>query len=143
MKKKILIPLIWLLIYPVIIPAPLSNYVLCIGVDGHVEFEAEANGRCADAHPSHSDHAEDVFTESVLQADHCGSCIDLPIFFSLDEQPHLVPSENIPLNQLISSVALATTQSHASAILISAPLLGSPPLDYPLPVSLCTTPLLI
>ena len=143
MKKNLLISLIWLLIYPVVMPAPLSSYVLCIGADGHVEFEIEANGRCADAHPSHSEHSEDVFTESIPQAGHCGSCIDLPIFFSLDEQPHLIPSENIPLNQLISSVALETNQTHASAILISAPLLGSSPLDYPLPISLRTTPLLI
>ena len=107
MKKNLLIPLIWLLIYPVVMPASLSNYVLCIGADGHVEFEIEANGRCTDVHPSHSKHTEDVFTDTVPQEHHCGSCIDLPIFFSLNEQPHLVPYENIPLNQLISLVAIS------------------------------------
>ena len=117
MKKNILVPLIWLLIYPVTIPAPLSNYVLCIGADGHVEFEVGADGRCTDAHPSHSEHSEDVFTEPTSQVDHCGSCIDLPIFFSLDEQPHLVPSKNIPLNQPISSVVIrsnSNTRRHNS-----------------------------
>ncbi|MDE0297905.1 MAG: hypothetical protein OXN17_04685 [Candidatus Poribacteria bacterium] len=143
MKRNLLIPLIWLLIYPVVIPAPLSGYVLCIGADGHVEFEVSTNGRCTDAHPSHRDHAEDVFSESTPDADHCGSCIDLPIFFSIDEQPHLAPSKDIPLNKPNSSVALATTQTHASAILICAPLLGSSPLVYPPPISLRTTPLLI
>ncbi len=99
MKKNILIPLIWLLIYPVAIPAPLPNYVLCIGADGHVEFEVGADGRCTDAHASHSEGAKAVFTEPDSQVDHCGSFIDFPIFFSLDEQTHLVPSKYIPLNQ--------------------------------------------
>ena len=139
-KKNLLIPLIWLLIYPVMIPAPLSNYVLCIGADGHVEFEVGTDGRCTDAH---SEHAEVVFTEPTSQADHCGSCIDLPVFFSLDEQPHLVPSKNISVNQPVSSVALVAAQTHVSAILISTPLLSSPSLNYPPLISLRTTPLLI
>ena len=143
MKKNLLIPLIWLLIYPVVMPAPLSSYVLCIGADGHVEFEVGADGRCTDAHLSHSEHSEDVFTEPTSQADHCGSCIDLPIFFSLDEQPHLVPSKNIPLNQPISSVVFVATQTHVSITQDTSPLLGSSPLNYPSPNSLRTTPLLI
>ena len=143
MKKPLLIPLIWLLIYPVVMPAPLSSYVLCIGADGHVEFEAGTDGRCTDAHPSHSEHSEDVFTEPTSQADHCGSCIDLPIFFSLDEQPHLVPSENIQVNQPISSVALVAVRSHVSITLNPLPLVGSTPLNYPPLISLRTTPLLI
>ena len=47
-KKRTAIPLIWLLIYLSIVPMQLSNYVLCIGTDGHVEFEVAINGRCAD-----------------------------------------------------------------------------------------------
>jgi hypothetical protein len=143
MKKNLLIPLIWLLIYPVVIPAPLSSYVLCIGADGHVEFEIEANGRCTDAHPPQPKHVEDAFTESIPQADHCGSCIDLPIFFSLDEQPHLIPSKNIPLNQSNSPAMIATTQTHSSAVQNSAPISGSSPLDYLPSTSLLTTPLRI
>ena len=143
MKKNLLIPLIWLLVYPVVMPAPLSNYVLCIGADGHVEFEVGTNGRCTDAHPSHSEHSEDVLTKPTSQADHCGSCIDLPIFFSANEYPLLVPSKSIPLNQPNSSVVLATTQTHTSSVQISAPLTGSSPLDYSPPISLRTIPLLI
>ena len=140
MKKNILMPLIWLLIYPVVIPAPLSNYVLCIGADGHVEFEVEANGRCTDAH---SEHVEVLFTQPTSQADHCGSCIDLPVFFSLGEQPHLVPSKNISASQPVSSVAVMPLQTHVSTIVITTPPLGSPPIDYPPLISLRTTPLLI
>ena len=143
MRKNLLIPLIWLLIYPIMIPAPLSNYVLCIGADGHVEFEAGTDGRCTDAHSSHSEHAEVVFTEPTSQADHCGSCIDLPVFFSLDEQPHLVPSKNISASQPVSSVAVMPLQTHVSTIVITTPPLGSPPIDYPPLISLRTTPLLI
>ena len=136
-------PLIWLLIYPVIIPAPLSNYVLCIGADGHVEVEMGANGRCTRADSSHSEHAEDTFTEPASHADHCGSCIDLPIFFSLDEQPHIVPPKNISVNQPMTSVSLAAAQTHVSAIHNAAPSLASPPLIYPSLISLRTTTLLI
>ena len=140
MRKNLLIPLIWLLIYPVMIPAPLSNYVLCIGADGHVEFEVGTDGRCTDAH---SEHAEVVFTEPTSQADHCGSCIDLPVFFSLDEQPHLVPSKNISVSQPVSSVALVAAQTHVSTVPISTSPLGSPPIDYLPLISLRTTTLLI
>ena len=143
MKKNILIPLIWLLIYPVVIPASLSSYVLCIGADGHVEFEAEANGQCTDARSSHSEHVEVLFTQPTSQADHCGSCIDLPVFFSLDEQPHLVPSKDISASQPVSSVAVMPLQTHVSLIVITTPPLGSPPIDYPPLISLRTTPLLI
>ena len=38
-KKRIAIPLIWLLIYLSIVPMQLSDYVLCIGTDGHVEID--------------------------------------------------------------------------------------------------------
>ena len=143
MRKNILIPLIWLLIYPVIIPVPLSNYVLCIGVDGHVEFEAGADGRCVDVLSSHSEQTEVVFTEATAQADHCGSCIDLPIFFSPDEQTYLVPSKKNQVNQPISSVALTAVQSHLSITINPPPLVGSTPSNYPPLVSLRTTPLLI
>ena len=49
-KKIAIIPLILLLIYLSIVPMQLSNYVLCIGADGHVEFEIAADGRCTDPH---------------------------------------------------------------------------------------------
>ena len=89
-KKSSAIPLVWLLIYLSIVPMQLSNYVLCIGTDGHVGFEIAVNGRCTDAHTLDEGHTEIVITADTTGGNHCGSCLDLAIFVSLDIEPYLV-----------------------------------------------------
>ncbi len=78
-KKRVAIPLIWLLLYIVATRLSLSNYVLCVGSDGHVELEVGANGRCTDNHPFDSE--EDVMhAEAASETYHCDSCVNLAIF---------------------------------------------------------------
>ncbi len=142
-KKCTAILLIWLLIYLIIVPMPLSNYVLCIGADGHVEFEVAANGQCTDAHTFDSEHAAVMFTAAAPEADHCGSCIDLAIFAALDTQPYLIPAKNGSIHPSVSVVALVPHQPRVSTIPIFTPLFGSPPLINPTLRSLRTVTLLI
>ena len=86
-KNNAIIPLIWLFIYAAIIPMQLSNYVLCIGEDGHIEFEFAVNGCCADVPSPDLTHPETTTAEAE---DHCGECVDLPIFASLNSELYVV-----------------------------------------------------
>ena len=142
-KKSTAIPLIWLLLYVIITPVPLSNYVLCIGADGHVEFEVGANGRCTDAHPFDSEREGATLTESASEADHCGWCIDLAIFVPLDKQPHVVPAKNVLARHAVSAAALEASEPHVPTIPICTALFGAKPLINPTLISLRTTTLLI
>ena len=137
------IPLIWLLLYIVITPMPLSNYVLCIGADGHVDFEVGANGRCTDAHAFDSEHKEVMLTEAAAEADHCGRCVDIAIFFPLDKQPHVIPAKNVPTHHAVSAVVLTASQPHFPTVPMCTPSFHAPLLINPDLLSLRTTTLLI
>lgn len=142
-KKSAAFPLIWLLIYIVVTPVPLSNYVLCIGSDGHVEFEVGAYGRCTDAHPFDSEQQEVMRAEAASETDHCGSCVDLAIFFPLDTQPHVIPAKDIPAHRAVSAVGHAASQPTVPRILVYTPPFYTPTLINPTLASLRTTILLI
>ena len=142
-KKSAAIPLIWLLIYLIIIPMQLSNYVLCIGTDGHVALEVSVNGRCTDTHAFDLEHTEVTIAGTTTEEDHCGSCIDFAIFVSLNAQLYLVPANDGSIHPTVSSFACVTHQKSTSAIL---PLTHSEhlsPFINPTLISLRTTILLI
>ena len=143
-KKKIaIIPLIWLLIYLSIVPMQLSNYVLCIGSDGHVEFEIATDGRCTDLHGLSKEHTEVVIAAAASEEDHCGSCIDLAIFASIDIESYLVPVENASIQSPVFVVAPTTDQTFASTILTYPSRLNTPSVVDSTLISLRTTTLLI
>ena len=142
-KKRSAIPLVWLLIYFSIIPMQLSNYVLCIDTDGHVEFEIAVDGRCIDTHSPHEGHTEVANAVHTHGEDHCDSCFDLAIFVSLDTQPYLVPAQSVLVHPPTSVVTLTTSSANGSTILIHTPLLDIPSIVDPTLVSLRTTTLLI
>ncbi len=101
-NSYIIFPLILLLVYSALIPMQLSDYVLCFGEDGHVKIEYAAHGCCADV-PSHDlDHTETTTTEDE---DHCGECVDLPIFATINTEIYNVyGKDDTPTNSTISSV---------------------------------------
>ena len=138
-KKIFTIPLILLLIYSAFIPMHLSNYVLCIGEDGHVKFEAAVNGCCVDA-PAHDfDYSETIAEDE----DHCGECIDLPIFASLNAEPIVLSVKNDLLtHEVIFSASLISHETVVSTIL-TTPFLVTPPLIDPTLIALRTVTLLI
>ena len=142
-KKKTAIPLIWLFIYLSIVPMQLSNYVLCIGTDGHVEFEAAVNGRCTDTHDLHEIHTEIVIIASTAGASHCGSCFDLDIFVSLDVESYLVPIQDALIHPPDSAATFIAYRTNGSTLLTHTPLLDIPSVIDPTLVSLRTTTLLI
>ena len=142
LKKSTPIPLIWLLVYIVATPVSLSNYVLCIGSDGHVELEVGANGRCADNHPFNSE--EDVMhAEAASETYHCDSCVDLAIIFPLDQQPHVIPAKDMQSLHAVPAVGLTASQLPFPTIPICTPPLCAPALINSTLVSLRTTTLLI
>ena len=142
-KKRTAICLIWLLIYLSIVPMQLSNYVLCIGADGHVEFEIAADGRCTDPHGLSKKHAEVVIAAAASEEGHCGSCIDLAIFASLDLESYLVPVQNALIHPSTSVATLVAYRTNSSTLLTHTPLLGIPLMVDTTLVSLRTTTLLI
>ena len=142
-KKSSAIPLVWLLIYLSIVPMQLSNYVLCIGTDGHVGFEIAVNGRCTDAHNLDEGHTEIVITADTAGGNHCGSCLDLAIFVSLDIEPYLVSVQDALIHSPASATTLIAYRANGSMLLTHTPLLDIPSVIDPTLISLRTTTLLI
>ena len=142
-KKSAAIPLIWLLIYLIIIPMQLSNYVLCIGADGHVALEISADGNCTDTHAFDSEHTEVTIAGTTTEEDHCGSCIDLAIFVPLNTQLYLIPTNDVSIHPAVSAFALLTHQKSPSTILPLTHLQDLSPSINPTLISLRTTTLLI
>ena len=142
-KNSTAIPLIGLLIYLTIIPTQLSNYVLCIGADGHVALEASTNGHCTDAHAFDPEHTEPTITEAASEEDHCGSCIDLTIFVPLNTEPYLVPINDVSIHPMVFSFAPGTGQKRSATILIPTPCENIPSFIDPTLISLQAITLLI
>lgn len=141
-KKGTVLPLIWLLLYIVVTPVSLSNYVLCIGSDGHVELEVGANGRCTDNRPFDSE--EDVMhAEAASETYHCDSCVDLAIIFPLNKQPHVIPAKDMQSLHAVSAVGLTASQLLFPTIPICRPPFCAPALINSTLVSLRTTTLII
>ena len=78
-KKRAVSPLIWLLIYLIIIPIRTMCYVSGAQM-GHVALEVSDNGRCTHTHAFDAEHTEGTITGTTTEEAHCGSCIDLAIF---------------------------------------------------------------
>ena len=142
-KKRTAIPLIWLFIYLAIVPMQLSDYVLCIGADGHVEFEAAVNGRCTGTYDLHERRTEIVITAETTPENHCGSCLDLAIFVSLDTEPYLVPVQDALIHPPASVATRIAYRVNGSTLLTHIPLLDTPSVIAPTLISLWTTTLLI
>ena len=142
-KKRTAILLIWMLIYLSTVPMQLSNYVLCIGTDGHVEFEVAVNGQCADTHDLDEAHTKVVFTAVTVGENHCGSCLDLAIFVSLDIEPYLAPIQDALIHPPDFVVTFIASRTNGSALLTYTPFLDIPSVTDPTLVSLRTTTLLI
>ena len=143
-KKSTAGPLIWLLIYLIIIPMQLSDYVLCIGADGHVALEVSNNGRCCiNTHAFDSEHAEATIAGTATEEDHCGSCIDLAIFVPLNTQLYLVPANDASTHSTVSPFAFVTHQNSTSTILRLTHLQDISPFINPTLITLRSTTLLI
>lgn len=142
-KKSSAIHLIWLLVYLSIVPMQLSNYVLCIGADGHVEFEIAVDGRCVDQHDFDAEHAENVIITTASGEDHCGACIDLAIFVSSDIESYLAPVQKASIQLSTFVVAHTIRQTNATTILTYSFPLDTSALIDPTLISLRTTTLLI
>lgn len=135
-------PLIWVLFYVLIIPTQLSNYVLCIGADGHIAFEVSIDGQCTDTHAFNLEHAEVSHREITMEGDHCVPCIDFRIFPTLDTDLHLMPANDAPTHLFVQS-ALLPHQKRTSTISTFTSPQRTPPFINPTLKYLRTTTLLI
>ena len=60
-----------------------SDFVLCLGGDGHFEVEYSVDGKCGAS--SAADHAADVSALHATDAvAHCGTCTDVSLMISMD-----------------------------------------------------------
>ena len=142
-KKSPIIFLIWMLIYLSVVPTQLSNYVLCIGADGHVEFEIAVAGRCIHTDAFDPGHADAMITGTSPEEDHCGSCMDLAIFVPLNTPLYLVPTKSVSTHSTVSLFTLVVHQKCTSMILPLINPQNFSPLINPTLVFLRTTTLLI
>ena len=143
-KKIVLIPMIWLFIYFAVIPVQLASYVLCVGDDGHVRFEFSVNGSCTDIVPNDSVHT--TLSGSIgnqLEEEHCGECVDLPIFTSLITQPVITYSYSNQFTQYTVYTVDSTNNDSILPLIHAKPLSSIPPLINPTLISLQTVTLLI
>ncbi|RKU06654.1 hypothetical protein C6503_25430 [Candidatus Poribacteria bacterium] len=143
-KKSTASPLIWLLIYLIIIPMQLADYVLCIGADGHVALEVSHNGHCTDTHALGSEHTEVMIAGTTPEEDHRGSCIDLAIFVPLNTRLYLVPANDVSTDPTLAAFAFVPHQKSTPTIFLPATYLQdfAPFINATL-ISLRTTTLLI
>ena len=142
-KKSAATPLIWLLIYLILIPMQLSDYVLCIGADGHVALEVSTNGRCTDTHAADSEHAAVTIARTTTEADHCGPCIDLAIFVPLNTQLYILPANDGSTHTTVSLFTRLPHQKRTTSILPPRHLQDFSPFINLTLISLRTTTLLI
>ncbi|RKU27082.1 hypothetical protein C6497_12350 [Candidatus Poribacteria bacterium] len=122
----------------------LASYVLCVGDDGHVSFEYSINGSCTDiaSHYSvHSSFSNSICTE--IEEEHCGECVDFPIFTSLNTQPLITSSYSNLSTQYSVNTIDSTITNKILPIIPPIPLSSIPPLIDPTLISLQTVTLLI
>ena len=112
--RKIAVPIIWLLIYVLTIPTQLSSYVLCIGEDGHIKIEAALHGR-TDAPTKVCEQSTLCFAEAPSSEDHCGSCLDIPIFISVGDKAYVVSTQNLSPTHSVSTVAVLDSPQTTAA----------------------------
>ncbi len=134
-RQKVTLPLICLLVYSAIIPMQLSDYVLCIGEDGHCKIEYIDHGCC---------HHNSLHEPNLIEADHCGECLDLPIFACINTETAIIIDAKKPiLSTLISIISPIPLEANVSAIPNTKSLTRIPPLIDPTLKSLRTVTLLI
>ena len=147
MNRKIreaAIPITCLLIYFFTVLTPLSSHVLCVGADGHVQFEAAINGRCKCAEANARAQSKVAFTAVASSIDPCGSCLDIPIFASNGDQQVVVPAKPTPPDFSVSTTALTAIQPIITVVVpTNNPLPDYPPRINPTLISLRTVTLLI
>ena len=141
--------MVWLLVYFSIIPMQLSNYVLCIGTDGHVEFEIAVDGRCTRhayaLHEMTHRGCERLCTFRMERITVARALISLS-WFPVDTQPYLVPAQECVSTSRPTSASYAHITSPLKwlyMLLTHTPLLDIPSIVSPALVSLRTTALLI
>lgn len=96
-----------LLVYVLVVPMATLGVVLCIGADGHVAFEAAQHGRCGTSLASPPAPSRSQTTVTLVRADHCGPCDDVPVLVGDTRQQYL-PVLSPPVQSAVPVLALAT-----------------------------------
>ena len=125
---------------------PLPTMMLCIGADGHVEIEVAHDGRCTSFLTATQQKLSDFLStyQTPPIQDHCGQCLDLPIFISSAEGPCIVPiQKNAPEFNTLTIMPLPVTQSVLSSIPTDSSFSNSQPRINPILASLRAVTLLI
>jgi hypothetical protein len=126
--RSILTPM--LLFCILVAPGAAMDTVVCIGIDGHVQLEAARHGRCRSLTVLPSAWQSPI-GGTRAEADHCGSCIDLPVLIGATrEYPGSVAAPSaqsyVPVPALTMSVAVLGTDLPPALALLSSPLFLRP-----------------
>lgn len=117
------------MVYSAVVPMQLSSFVLCIGQDGHIELEFAINGECTDI-PTHDEEDDHCGNHSRFDGDHCGDCIDLPIFASANSELYIISDNKNPQRDDTQfSQSTVIHQSSFYSILSVLTNFDNPPLD--------------
>jgi hypothetical protein len=138
--RSILTPM--LLFCILVAPGAAMGTVMCIGIDGHVQLEPARHGRCRSLTVPPAAWQSPA-GGTLAEADHCGSCIDLPVLIGATrEYPGAIaapPAQlHVPMPVLAVSVAVLGTDLTPALSLVSAP-----PFWRPVILALRTVVLLI
>ena len=143
--NRTIICLAWLFSVLFISQGPLPNFVLCIGADGHIKVEAADRGRCA-SFPTETEQKTSDFLSTyglLTHQDHCGSCLDLPIFISSADEQCLTPIQPVMPQSSRAAISASPSQSLCATTTIGNSSSYFPPLINPTLASLRTITLLI
>ena len=120
-RKKSFFTLICLFVYSAIIPVQISDYVLCIGEDGHIriEYAANADHGCCQDHTEHEhDHTEHEHDHT--EEDHCGNCLDIPIFACINTETTIITEAKNPITP-DHNVSIVSSILHKESFILFPP----------------------
>jgi len=107
-NRKILFPIIWLLISLFSTQILSLGYVICIETDKFLEIETACNCRLENSHNISSQGASSLISEYTTINDHCGPCVDILVSITTDTS--VVPRQSTFANIKASILGTLSVQ---------------------------------
>ena len=99
--------------------------VLCIGQDGHVEFEITASKCCEDDHANKINEPIENHHQSIKNND-CGACVDIPVSYGLSGSIDKLKKSILTLSATAAIVTMDNNSSDfCNSRVITPPLIQS------------------
>jgi hypothetical protein len=94
-----------------------QGVVLCLGADGHAEFELAFHQPCdGEDHSHHAEQKQLVYHEDHENDKHCGPCVDIPLSVSYAKASRvwkqMSRSHAIPLTHMIGTADIPGSSAY-------------------------------